>query len=425
VGGAGPQAIAQIANLRHNRAMHITLIALGSRGDVQPYATLGQGLQAAGHRVRFATFESFAPLIQSPGLELHPIHGDAQTLVGGAGADMLKLVRSFGGLARGYAADLTPIASLKTDLIINQLPGALYGYDLAERLGVPLIMAGVIPLAASRAYPNLAFPPLPSSGYNLLTHRMAEQMLWAMFRSVINEWRRKSLGLPPSPFFGYFRELDRKRVPVLNGFSKHIVPRPPDWGDHIHLTGYWFPRDEAWRPPVELQSFIDSGSPPVFVGFGSMPVRHPALTTRLILNAIQQTDQRAILHAGWGGLGGESLPSNVFHIDYAPYDWLFPRMAAIVHHGGSGTTNFGLRAGVPSMIVPFVFDQFYWGNRLETLGVGPGPIPIVRLTADRLARAITQMVTDSAMRARAAEMGKKIRSEDGLARAVEIVEHAL
>ena len=402
--------------------MHITLIALGSRGDVQPYATLGQSLQAAGHRVRFATFESFAPLIQSHGLELHPIQGDAQALVGGAGADMLKLVRSFGSLARGYAADLTPLASLKADLIINQLPGALYGYDLAEKLGAPLMLAGVIPLTASRTYPNLAFPPLPSSGYNLLTHRLAEQMLWAMFRGVINEWRQKTLGLPPSPFFGYFRELDRKRVPVLNGFSEHIVPRPPDWGDHVHLTGYWFPRDEAWRPPAELQSFIDSGSPPVFIGFGSMPVRDPARTTRILLDGIQQSGQRAILHAGWASLGNEALPANVFAIEYAPYDWLFPRMAAIIHHGGAGTTHFGLRAGVPSMIVPFVFDQFYWGNRLEELGVGSPPIPFSRLSANRLAQAINRMTTDSAMRSRAAGLGETIRAEDGLARAIKIIE---
>jgi len=405
--------------------MHITLIALGSRGDVQPYATLGQGLQAAGHRVRFATFESFAPLIQSHGLELHPIQGDAQALVGGAGADMLKLVRSFGGLARGYAADLTPLASLKADLIINQLPGALYGYDLAEKLGAPLMMAGVIPLTASRTYPNLAFPPLPSSSYNLLTHRLAEQMVWTMFRSVINEWRQKTLGLPPSPFFGYFRELDRKWVPVLNGFSEHIVPRPPDWGDHVHLTGYWFPRDEAWRPPVELQSFIDSGPPPVFIGFGSMPVRDPARTTRLLLDGIQQSGQRAILHAGWGGLGNEALPANVFAIDYAPYDWLFPRMAAIVHHGGAGTTAAALRSGAPSVVVPFFADQPFWAQRVHALGVGPKPIPQNQLTAERLAEAIHVAVSDPGLRARAADLGQCIRAEDGVARAVEVIQQYL
>ena len=402
--------------------MQITLIALGSRGDVQPYATLGQGLQAAGHRVRFATFESFAPLIAAHGLELHPIQGDAQSLVGGAGADMLKLLRSFSSLARGYATDLTPLVSLKTDLIINQLPGALYGYDLAEKLGAPLVIAGVIPLTASYTYPNLAFPAVPLPGYNRLTHRLAEQMLWGLFRSVINDWRQKTLGLQPSPFFGYFREMDRKRVPVLNGFSAHVVLRPPDWGDHVHLTGYWFPRDEAWRPPPELESFIESGAPPVFIGFGSMPVRDPKRVTQIILDAIQQSGRRAILHAGWGGLGGQSLPANIFAIDYAPYDWLFSRMAALIHHGGAGTTNFGLRSGAPSLIVPFVFDQFYWGRRLAELGVGPAPVPFSRLAADSLALAIHRMVTDSDMRSRAAALGEKIQAENGLRQAIQIIE---
>jgi sterol 3beta-glucosyltransferase len=209
---------------------------------------------------------------------------------------------------------------------------------------------------------------------------------------------------------------------MLYGISEQIVPRPPDWGDHIHLTGYWFPADPDWQPPDGLRRFVEAGPPPIFIGFGSMPVRHPRRVTAVVLDAIRHTGQRAVLHAGWAGLGQADLPDTIYPITYAPYGWLFPRMAAIIHHGGSGTTAFSLRAGVPSLVTPFIYDQFYWGRRLADLGVSPPLLPFARLTAPRLAAAIDQAVTDSTMRTRAAILGNKVRAEDGLGRAVAVVQ---
>ncbi len=174
------------------------------------------------------------------------------------------------------------------------------------------------------------------------------------------------------------KTIHRKGVPFLCGFSEHVVPRPPDWGGNVHVTGWWYPEEPRWQPPADLQRFIEQGSPPVFIGFGSMPVRDPARTTALIVEAVRQSGRRAVLHAGWAGLGGRlgsGVPPEIFPIDYAPYGWLFPRMAAVVHHGGSGTSGMGFRSGVPSIIVPFGFDQFYWGRRAFELGVGPQPLP--------------------------------------------------
>ncbi len=201
-----------------------------------------------------------------------------------------------------------------------------------------------------------------------------------------------------------------------------MVPRPADWSEHIHTTGYWFPEDKSWEPPDDLSTFIEAGSPPVFIGFGSMPIKNPQRTTDIIFEALKQSGQRGILHMGWGGLGDRSLPDHIFKIDYAPYGWLFPRMAMIVHHGGSGTTAFGLRSGVPSCVVPFVFDQFYWGKRIAELGVGPQPIPYKKLTVERLREAINIGVTETSMRQKAMELGQRIRAEKGIQNAVEIFE---
>lgn len=401
--------------------MHITILALGSRGDIQPYAALGQGLKTSGHQVRFITFESFASLVAAHDLDFHPIQGDAQALVTNAGANMLALMRSFSALAQGYARDLSTSYLGDTDLIINQLPIGLYGFDLAEKYSVPMALAAVIPLTPTKTFPLVGLPQLSLPGYNKLTYYLAQQMTWQMFRGVINRWRREVLGLRPQTWRGYLHQLGTAPIPVLNGFSQHVVPRPADWGEFVHVTGYWFPEDKTWQPPDDLLAFLETGPPPVFIGFGSMPINNPTKTTKIILEAIKQSGQRAILHMGWGGLGQQDLPDSVFKITYAPYSWLFPRMAMVIHHGGSGTTAFGLRAGVPSCVVPFLFDQFYWGERIAALGVGPAPIPHKQLSVIRLSEAIQHGVNDASMRQKARVLGQKLQAENGLEQAVSLI----
>jgi UDP:flavonoid glycosyltransferase YjiC (YdhE family) len=201
-----------------------------------------------------------------------------------------------------------------------------------------------------------------------------------------------------------------------------VIAPPPDWNDNIHVTGYWFlDSAEDWTAPSALTDFLESGPPPVYIGFGSMGNRKPAETTDLVLDALRRIDQRAILLSGWGGLHETDLPDSVFMIDSVPHSWLFSRVAAIVHHGGAGTTAAALRSGSPSVIVPFFGDQPFWGRRVAELGVGPSPIPRQKLTAERLARAIRQALTDNEMRQRAAQLGSRIRLEDGIARAAAVI----
>jgi UDP:flavonoid glycosyltransferase YjiC (YdhE family) len=403
---------------------HISILAMGSRGDIQPYATLGQGLLRAGHQVCFITTENFRELITSNHLDFWPIPGDAEALVAEAGADTLALFRAFGTLTEGTGKEI-PEPLKNTDLLINQLPLALIGVDLAEKFSIPMMQASVIPLHETRDFPVVGMPHLRLPGYNQFTYRFAQRAGWLAFRSTINRWRKEVLGLRPQPLRGYFDKLGTAEYPVLNGFSEQIVPRPTDWNEHIHITGYWFNDDLNWQPPEDLIDFLKAGPPPVFIGFGSMPVDAPVAITQKILDALALCGQRAILHTGWGGLGIHDLPETVFQVEYAPYRWLFPQMALVIHHGGSGTTAHALRAGVPSLVIPFIFDQFYWGRRVTEIGVGLAPIPYKRLTAAKLAASIQVGVQDAAMRERAAEVGEKIKIERGIERAVEIIEEFL
>lgn len=416
---------------------HITILALGSRGDVLPCALLGQGLKEAGFGVRLISSENFAAMAAQYGLDFCPLPGDAEALLtsgGGvrlaeSGQNIWKMWRSvkalFWDLATGIAHALSQPELWQTDAIINQLPGGLFGMDLSEKLQIPLITAAVIPLVRTRVFPMVAFPANLSfvPGYNRLSYRMAEQIVWSGFRKAINQWRQEVLGLAKRPFFGDFSQM--MQMPTILGFSEAVVPRPEDWRENVHYTGYWLPQEPAWTAPPALVQFLEDGPPPVFIGFGSMPVRDPQQVTQVVLEALQLSGQRAVLQAGWAGIGGDTLPDCVYLLNYAPYGWLFPQMAAVVHHGGSGTTGFGLWAGVPTILTPFLFDQFYWGRRIQALGVGPEPVPQKKLTAERLAAALTTAVNDSAMRQRAALLGEKIQQENGVQTAIAIIEKVL
>lgn len=416
--------------------MNITILTLGSRGDVVPYISLGKGLKSLGHQVRLVTFANFEALVAAQKLDFHPIQGDVQSILTGARGQALaesgrnaarmswSVLRTFGVMAEGFAHDLSSPVLRDTELIVNQLPGGLYGYDLSEKLGVPMVNAAVMPLTPTHHQPMLAFPSRLAliPGYNDFTHWLAYQLVWQWFRPAISRWRKQTLGLSKAPLWGYSRLMEDRKMPVLNGFSAHVVPRPPDWGEHVHITGYWFPEDEEWQPSDGLRKFIETGPSPIFIGFGSMPIRNPERTTTILLEALKRSGLKAILQTGWGNIGQQELPENVWKIEYAPYRWLFPQMATVVHHGGSGTTASALRAGVPSVVVPFLFDQFYWGERIHSLGVGPDLIPHRKLSVERLAEALTTTVEDTQMRRRASELGEKIRKEDGVGEAVAAIQ---
>jgi sterol 3beta-glucosyltransferase len=214
-----------------------------------------------------------------------------------------------------------------------------------------------------------------------------------------------------------------RRVPVIHGFSEHVVPRPRDWNDRLQVSGYWFIDEDDWIPPAGLQAFIEDGPPPVYIGFGSMSASDPQQVFELIRTALHISGQRAVLAGGWGGVVGVS--DRIYALDSAPHDWLFPRMAGVVHHGGAGTTAAGVRAGVPSLLIPHLGDQPYWARRLHELGVSPPPIKRRLLTPERLAGGLTRLVADRRLRDNAARLGDLIRAEDGVRVAVEHVDRWL
>jgi sterol 3beta-glucosyltransferase len=415
--------------------MRIAIIAMGSRGDVQPYIALGKGLKAAGYSVRLVTHENFEELVGSHGLEFYPVKGNVQAFM--EDPENRKLLESGNFLAiNARAAKASQRAAIDwaegglvacqgMDLLVAGVGGLFLGIALAEKLDLSLLQAYVFPFTPTKTFPAILFPQSISKlggAVNRLSHQVFRQIMWQGSRIGDGLARQQVLGLPIAPFWGLYGSAKFNRYPILYGFSSSIIAQPSDW-QNTHITGYWF-LDEApdWTPPLALLDFLQRGSPPIFIGFGSMVSRNPEETADLVLQAIKLTGQRAILQSGWSGLSQRDFPNTVFMVDSIPHSWLFPRVAAVVHHGGAGTTAAGLRAGVATIVIPFFGDQPFWGQRVAELGVGTAPIPRKQLTAERLAEAIRRAVSDQAVRQRAADLGAKIRAEDGVANAVAIVQ---
>ncbi len=415
--------------------MKILILTVGTRGDVQPYLALGKGLKADGHAVTICTCVSFESFVEEHGLNyahmnddlIEFIHSDDGKMAmerSGNLWEMLltarRLLPKMGGLQRRQIDDMwSSVQRVAPDLILFH-PKALAASDFAERLGVPCILAFYLPMLVSTGeFPAMGFANLGiGKWWNRLTYSfLSKATTWATAKCV-NRWRLAN-GLPKRR--GRFLEVDGNPIPALHAYSPAVIPQPADWPKIAKVTGYWFlDHVDEWEPSSELQEFLSAGEPPIYIGFGSIFGRDPDRLTGMVLDAIERTKLRAILCSGWGGLktSSRSLPSNVLGIDKAPHDWLFPKTAAVVHHGGCGTTSAGLRAGRPTLICPFFGDQPFWGAKLKELGVGPAPIPQRKITVENLADALVQVATNKNYREAANTLGEQIRSENGVEQAV-------
>ena len=426
--------------------MRIAITTAGSRGDVQPCVALGLGLKEAGHEVTVASWVSFRGLVEGRGLAFHAVDGpDPDRLVEAlveAGRNPLKYAGAFRALLRPHVAQgfRDCLSACRDADAVVYTPLGFAGYMAAEHLRLPTIGSVVTPLfVRSRRFPSamlgrppggsaLVEAPVVGDLYNRLSHLAVEQVYWRTVEPLVRELRREA-GLPPMPRLrGPIGGLHKGREPFLLGWSRHVLPESPAHrADRRHTTGYWFlDHERDWRPPEILRQFLEDGEPPVALGLGSMSGIGSARTGEIVAltaAALKRAGRRGVLVSGPGGVRDRALPGSILKVEgEVPYDWLFPRAAVAVHHGGAGTTAEALRAGVPSVVIPAVPDQSFWAWRVAALGAGPRPIHPKRLTTQRLAAAIAQATTDPEMRRRCRLLAREISAEDGVGKAVEAFE---
>jgi UDP:flavonoid glycosyltransferase YjiC (YdhE family) len=416
--------------------MKISVLTIGAMGDTYPFVALAARLKSLGHAVRLAARPDFAPLAASYGIEFAPLGNpyksvmrDQEVAAAVGSGSLGKIIKQASDPRRRQVfferLDTDTMKAVEGSEAIIYKSSWIPFYAYAEKLGVPCVAAMLMPLTRTSSFPSFLLGGGKDRGkiINALLWRITEQFIWQVARKYDTRLRRETLNLPPLPYFGPDKRHEKERIPLLYAYSPAVLPRPADWPERIHVTGYWFAdAPSGWAPPQELAAFKEDGPPPVHIGFGSMTGGDPKATLKMILKALELSRQRGILLAGWASLGdGYALPEYAYAVQSVPHSWLFPRMAAVVHHGGAGTTGASLRAGVPSVLTPFVADQPGWAKRVAELGAGPSPIPFKELTAERLADAIGQAVSDAAIRERAERIGKRIRAEDGVAAAIEIL----
>lgn len=410
--------------------MRVLLSTYGTRGDVEPFVALAKALLAAGHEAAVCTPTGFRPMVEAHGVPY--LHMDnaflelSQAVLGAtSNAEQRRLIRGFGPIIRAALDDEWRAAqALQPDVLVYHSK-ALGSHHIAEKLAVPELLAMALPLTPTRAFAAPMVPDLGLGGwFNALSYRLIA-LGPALWSGATNDFRAKTLGLSPLPRFAdTMSRRDGTPVPALYAYSEALLPRPEDWPANAHVTGPWFLNEGVdWTPPSLLEAFLAEGPPPVYIGFGSMGAARAAGRTRLVLEAVALSGERAVLATGWGGLLPAEVPANVFVLESAPHDWLFPRMSAVVHHGGAGSTMAGLRAGKPTVVCPFFGDQPFWGRVVERRGVGPRPVPQRSLTPAGLAWAIRAALGPSVV-AEAAAMGARIRAEDGAGNAVRIIERA-
>ena len=410
--------------------MKILLITLGSRGDVQPFTVIGARLKAAGHNVHIAADTGFSQMITTAGLTHHPLPLDFQEII--QDPEMQTAITTFSGkikafslaseiMNRQFSAMWRIGLDVVPELILYHFKGVIAPY-LGRRLNVPawpiMLQPGFTP---TRAYPQffLTTRSLGSIG-NLATHNLFGAGVRLFSTLMIKRWvkaTRTDIGPLMNLQVGFSPNGSAMR---LHAYSAQIAPLGSDMPSTDRQVGYAFAERAAYTPPLALEKFLSDGDKPIYVGFGSMPgVNHERVNTALI-GALEQTGLRAVIATGWGGIGELSSSTKWHVIDAAPHAWLFPKVAAIVHHGGSGTTHEGLRWGRPSIICPLFADQPFFGQRVAQLGTGPLPVAQKRLTAGNLASALEYALSKKvAMKAKS--VGEMIAKEDGAGAITEMV----
>ncbi|EWC48249.1 sterol 3-beta-glucosyltransferase [Drechslerella stenobrocha 248] len=424
-----------IVHFKPQESLRFTCLTIGSRGDVQPYIALCKGLIKDGHKARIATHIEFKDWVEGHGIEFREVAGDPAELMRVCvenGMFTISFLKEASSKFRSWIDELLDsawIACQDSDVLIES-PSAMAGIHIAEAMRIPYFRAFTMPWTRTRAYPHaFAVPDHKMGGaYNYFSYIMFDNVFWKAIAGQVNRWRKKDLHLKSTGL----DKLQPNKVPFLYNFSPHVVIPPLDFSDWIRVTGYWF-LDESqqdFEPPQEMVDFMrrarEDGKPIVYIGFGSIVVADPQALTQTVVDSVVKADVRCLLSKGWSDRLGKKdasapeipLPDCILPIKATPHDWLFRHIDAAVHHGGAGTTGASLRAGLPTVISPFFGDQFFFGGRVEDLGVG---VCLKKLNVKTLSEAMWLATNSTRMITKARILGESIRSENGVDTAIQAI----
>lgn len=414
--------------------MLLAMVALGSMGDVRPYTILGKELIRRGHTARLIAFAPFEGMAREAGMLFAPLPGNVYEYMANVlkpGANLITFLPEFEKSLSGCKEDIMNVvlaASRDADALVTTFCGAAV-YSVAEKLAIPCVQTHYVPLDPNEDFPQFMFPRVNlGKAYIDTTYKLSWLALNIFERRMLTDWRREQgveqPPLKPAPVM----YIGSHRVPVLYAISPHLMSRPADWDERIHMTGFWQDASAGdFAPSKALADFLAGGEPPVYIGFGSMVSGDMERFFDKVMDALRATGLRAILDGGWSAR--ELPPCAEAHIyrntAFINHAWLFPRVKAVVHHGGAGTTATGICAGRPTLVIPFGGDQPFWGWQVHEKGLGPKPIHRTLLTASKLADALRDLACNSRYAQNAAAVGRLMAAEDGARKAADIIEREI
>ena len=410
------------------------MVAIGSTGDVRPYVLLGRELKKRGHEVTIVCFDMTEKLVTEAGLNFAPLAGSVKDIFM---AVMTPGTNGFTFLPKFKNALLDDLPQFlhtleegckDAEAIICTFFGSVV-YSIAEKHNIPCIQTHYFLMDYNDMFPITTAPGLKmGKAWNKVSYKMGYALINTLEWHYLSDWRSeegmKSKKISMSP--DYY--INGHKIPVLYAISPLLVPRAPEWDEHIHMTGFWTdPEPCEYEPEPSLVRFLEEGEKPVYIGFGSMVSGDMGQTLDIVLKAVAASGVRAIIGRGWGGGALDAALSNpnVYVADYIPHDWLFSRVSAVVHHGGAGTTAAGVLACKPTLVVPFGGDQPFWGQRIYDLGIGPKPIKRENLTVEKLADALIKLTHTPRFNVAVSEIGERMKYENGTLLAADIVEREI
>ena len=413
--------------------MRITMIAIGSTGDVRPYCLLGRELKRRGHEIKIAAFTDFEEMVNRASLGFFPVAGDVKELMshlmkpGAVGLSYLReCEKAISGIAPVLLRDLMK-AGDGAEAILCTFFGTMY-YSVAEKHRIPCIQTHYFPMDPNPIMPISSAPwPELGSWWCRLSYRIGYLLISLLEKNYLTAWRKEHgidlRHLRTKPDYS----CNGHRIPAIYATSPLLMPRPDNWDEKIYMSGFWWEKDaeEDFTPSQELLDFISAGEKPIYIGFGSMVSGDMDDTFRIVREAVEKAGVRAIIASGWSEEKHPVNTSSIHYVDFVPHDWMFGHVSAAVHHGGAGTTASSLRAGLPTLIIPFGGDQPFWGARVHAAQCGPKPVPRDSMTADQLAAALKDLAGNPVYRQKAAAMGEAMRKEHGVQNAADIIEREI
>lgn len=405
----------------------ISILTVGTRGDVEPFIALSKELLLKGYEVQLVTHADFLSLANQYGVNIAPIRLSSKDfsapLMNPPDMNLFTAVRIMRGLVEPLLESILPDMwkyAQNSDVIISS-GTTLWGLDIAEKLQVPHVLVGLQPLFPTEEFPHVMMSDLPKWGglINQLSYLYAGYSYWHMISRSINNWRVDYLELP--------KKIDRFIDPNvwqnqlhLLAYSSQVIPQPSDWVGNIATTGYWRLHSDSFNNK-RLSHFLESSrEKPVYIGFGSMLHKDVKRVVSMVISALCQSKCRGIVSFEEAHLQGIHLPENIINVRSVPHDWLFPQLAAAIHHGGAGTTAAALIAGIPSATIPFFTDQPFWGKRIYEIGAGLPPIRKENLSTSKLIQVIRELTSQN-LQMRAMQIGSQLRKENGVEKAARLI----